>query len=94
MAILLSVNSIFVMIGVIITFLASVDMFYIIPKPSENSPSRGSRDIEFKRRYIKGTCVLIFLSCILVFFNMQFAYIMCYIMLSKYGEKFINVFKF
>lgn len=60
-----------------------------------------SRDIEFKRRYIKGTCVLIFLSCILVFFNMQFvsasicsAYIMCYIMLSKYGEKFMNMFKF
>lgn len=101
MAILLSVNNMFVMIGVIITFLSSVDMFYIIPKPSENSPSRGSRDIEFKRRYIKGTCVLIFLSCILVFFNMQFvsasicsAYIMCYIMLSKYGEKFINMFKF
>ena len=43
---------------------------------------------------------LIFLSCILVFFNMQFvsasicsAYIMCYIMLSKYGEKFMNLFK-
>ena len=82
-------------------FLASVDMFYIIPKPSENSPSRGSRDIEFKRRYIKGTCVLISLSCILAFFNTQFvsasicsAYIMCYIMLSKYGEKFMNLFKF
>ena len=101
MAILLSVNNMFVMIGIIVMFLASVDMFYIIPKPSENSPSRGSRDIEFKRRYIKGTCVLIFLSCILVFFNTQFvsasicsAYIMCYIMLSKYGEKFINLFKF
>lgn len=101
MAILLSVNNMFVMIGIIVMFLASVDMFYIIPKPSENSPSRGSRDIEFKRRYIKGTRVLIFLSCILVFFNMQFvsasicsAYIMCYIMLSKYGEKFMNMFKF
>ena len=101
MAVLLSINSMLVMIGVTITFLASVDMFYIIPKPSENSPSRGSMDIEFKRRYIKGACVLIFLSCILVFFNMQFvsasicsAYIMCYIMLSKYGENFIKIFKF
>lgn len=100
-AILLSVNSMFVMIGVIITSLASVDMFYIIPKPSENSPSRGSRDIEFKRRYIEGTCVLIFLACILAFFDIKFvsasicsAYIMCYIMLSKYGEKFMTLFKF
>ena len=100
-AILLSVNSMLVMIGVIITSLASVDMFYIIPKPSENSPSRGSRDIEFKRRYIEGTCVLISSSRILALFNTQFvststcsAYIMCYIMLSKYGEKFMNMFKF
>ena len=101
MAILLSVNSMFVMIGVIITFLASVDMYYIIPKPSENSLSRGSRDIEFKERYIEGTYVLISLACILAFFNMKFvsasicsAYIMCYIMLSKLGEKFVNIFKF
>jgi len=90
-----------VMIGVIVMFLASVDMFYIIPKPSENSPSRGSRDIEFKRRYINGTCVLIFLSCILAFFDMKFvsasicsAYIMCYIMLSPSGAQFITVFPF
>lgn len=100
-AILLSYNYTISMVAILLLFLSSVDMYYVIPKPSENSPSRGSRDIEFKRRYIKGTCVLVFLSCILVFFNMQFvsasicsAYIMCYIMLSKYGDKIINIFKF
>ena len=100
-AILLSCNYTFSMIGIIILFLSSVDMYYIIPKPSENSPSRGKNDIEFKTRYIKGTCFLICVSCILMFFNINWisgsicsAYIMCYIMLSKYGEKFMNLFKF
>ena len=100
-AILLSCNYTFSMIGIIILFLSSVDMYYIIPKPSENSPSRGKNDIEFKTRYIKGTCFLICVSCILMFFNINWisgsicsAYIMCYIMLSKYGEKFMSLFKF
>ena len=100
-AILLSCNYTFSMIGIIILLLSSVDMYYIIPKPSENSPSRGKNDIEFKVRYIKGTCFLICISCILMFFNISWiscsissAYIMCYIMLSKYGEKFMNLFKF
>lgn len=100
-AVILSMDIITEILGIFALFFVSVDMFYVVPKPSENSPSRGSRDIEFKRRYIKGTCILIFLSCILTFFNLQFistsicsAYIMCYIMLSKYGEKFMDMFKF
>lgn len=67
----------------------------------KTSPSRGKIDVEFRRRYIKWTCVLVCLSCILAFFNISFipssicsAYIICYIMLSKYGEKFISIFKF
>lgn len=100
-AVLLSMDSKMLMLGIIILFLISVDMFYIIPKPSENSPSRGEMDLEFKRRYVKGTCILIILSCILSFFNLLYisgsicsAYILCYIMLSKYGEKFMDMFRF
>lgn len=88
-------------LAIIILFLSSVDMYYIIPKPSENSPSRGSKDLDFKRKYIKGTTILILLSCIFSILNVNFisasicsAYIMCYIMLSKYGEKFMDTFKF
>lgn len=101
LAILLSVDNKILMLGIIVLFLISVDMFYIIPKPSENSPSRGKMDLEFKRRYVKGTCILVVLSCILALFNILYipasicsAYILCYIMLSKYGEKFMDVFKF
>ena len=101
LAILLSINNRILMLGIIVLFLVSVDMFYIIPKPSKNSPSRGKMDLEFKRRYVKGTCILVILSCIFVFFNILYipssicsAYILGYIMLSKYGEKFIDIFKF
>lgn len=101
LAMLLSMDNEILMLGTIVYFLISVDMFYIIPKPSENSPSRGRMDLEFKRRYVKGTCILIILSCILIFFNINWipasicsAYILCYIMLSKYGEKFMSAFKF
>ena len=98
---LLSTNNRILTLGIIILFLISIDMFYIIPKPSENSPSRGRMDLEFKRRYVKGTCILVVLSCILVFFDILYipasicsAYILCYVMLSKYGEKFMDIFKF
>lgn len=99
-AMLLSIDMMMLILGVFGLFLVSVDMFYIIPKPSENSPSRGKVDLEFKRRYVKGTYILIILSCILIFFNLPYisasicsAYILCYIMLSKYGEKFMDIFK-
>ena len=101
LAICLCVNNSTLMLGILILFLISVDMYYIIPKPSENSPSRGKKDLEFKRRYIKGTCFLICVAGALTFFEASFisgsicsAYIMCYIMLSKYGEKFMSMFKF
>lgn len=100
LAVLLSINRTILVIGVIILFLLATDMFYVIPKPSENSPSRGKNDIRFRKRYIKGTCFLICLSYVFMFFSMNWvsssicsAYIMCYIMLSEYGEKFMNVFK-
>ena len=101
LAILLSSDYTILIIGIILLFLSAIDMYYIIPKPSENSPSRGSNDIKFRRKYIKGTCILICLACIFTFFNINWisgsvcsAYIMCYIMLSKYGEDFMNLFKF
>lgn len=101
LAILLSMDNKILILGIIVLFLISVDMFYIIPKPSENSPSRGKMDLEFKKRYIKWTCVLVSLSCILIFFNILYipasicsAYILCYTMLSKYGENFMSIFKF
>lgn len=101
LSVLLSIDNRILMLGIIVLFLASVDMYHVIPKPSENSPSRGKRDVEFRRRYVKWTCVLVCLSCILVFFNVSFisssicsAYIICYIMLSKCGEKFVSIFKF
>ena len=100
-SVLLSCDYRILTIGIMFFFLGSVDMYYIIPKPSENSPSRGGADIKFKRKYIKGTCLLLPLSCIFAMLNINFAsasicsaYIMCYIMLSKYGEKFMNFFKF
>lgn len=101
LSILFSKYKVLTIVGIVILFLASVDMYYIIPKPSKNSPSRGRNDIEFKRRYVKWTSVFIILSCILFTFNVLFvsssifsAYIMCYIMLSKYGDKFIDIFNF
>lgn len=101
LSILFSTYKVLTIVGIIILFLTSVDMYYIIPKPSKNSPSRGRNDIVFKRRYVKWTSVFIVLSCILSAFNVLFvpssifsAYIMCYIMLSKYGDKFIDIFNF
>lgn len=100
-SIILSINDKPLMLGIIIWFLTSVDMYYVIPKPSKNSPSRGNMDLIFKRRYTRGTCILFLVCCIFYIFNIDFvsssvcsAYIMCYIMLSKYGEKFLDLFKF
>lgn len=101
LAFLIASDSRLLMLGIIIFILASVDMYYIIPKPSENSPSRGSKDLKFKMRYLKGTCVLILASFVFSFLNADFvsasicsSYIMCYIMLSKHGEEFMDIFKF
>lgn len=101
LAFLIATDNRLLMLGIIIFVLASVDMYYIIPKQSENSPSRGTGDLEFKRRYLKGTCILVLSSFIFAFLNMNFisssicsSYIMCYIMLSKYGEEFMDMFKF
>lgn len=97
LSILFSISDFYLAIGAFLFFIISIDMYYEIPKPSKNSPSRGEMDIKFRKRYVEGTCGLFLLLCFMIFFDIRFvpasmysSYIMCFVMLSKFGDWFIK----